>query len=300
MVPRWWPAPAKLNLFLHITGRRDDGYHLLQSAFQLLDYHDYLQFAVRDENVVRLRGGDSRVAPEHDLVVKAAKRLQTTYGCDCGVDIVLKKRIPVGAGLGGASSDAATTLVALNALWGLGLSTEELAAVGLELGADVPVFLRGASAWAEGVGEQLTPLILAECWYVVVYPNCAVATRDVFAEPALTRNSRPMKIADCIAATSGVLDSALSPLAFLHAARNDCEAVVRRRYPAVDEAFRWLSQRGQPRLTGTGASVFVPLSSAEEAERLVRAVPKQWQGFVARGVNHSPLQQVAQELTHNA
>ena len=300
MVPRWWPAPAKLNLFLHITGRRDDGYHLLQSAFQLLDYYDGLQFAVHDEGVVRLRGGVSTVAPDDDLVVKAAKRLQATYGCDRGVDIVLNKRIPIGAGLGGASSDAATTLVALNALWGLGLSIDELAAVGLELGADVPVFLRGTSAWAEGVGEHLTPLTLVELWYLVVYPNCAVATRDVFAEPTLTRNSRPMRISDCFAATSGVSGLALSPLAFLHAARNDCEALVRRRYPAVDEAFRWLSQRGQPRLTGTGACVFVPLSSATEAERLARAVPKQWQAIVARGVNQSPLSQVVQELGRNA
>ena len=237
--------------------------------------------------------------PENDLVVKAAKRLQTSCGCARGVDIVLKKRIPVGAGLGGGSSDAATTLVALNALWGLDLSLNELAAIGVELGADVPVFLRGVSAWAEGVGEQLTPLTLTEQWYLVVYPNCAVSTRDVFAEPTLTRNSRPMRITDCFAAASDASDRALSPLAFFHAARNDCETLVRRRYRAVDEVFRWLSRHGQPRLTGTGAAVFVPLAGAEEAKRVARRVPKQWHGFVARGVNQSPLRGLTESALHN-
>ena len=297
--PSWWPAPAKLNLFLHITGRRDDGYHVLQSAFQLLDYHDDIQFAVRSDGLVHLSGGTPEIPTPSNLVVKAARRLQTHCRCHLGADIVLRKRIPVGAGLGGGSSDAATTLVALNILWQLGLGTDELAALGLELGADVPVFLRGASAWAEGVGEELSPLELAELWYLVLYPNCAVATGEVFADPTLTRNSQPMRMVDCLTAVSATAQGKISPLVFLQSARNDCEALVRQRYRAVDEAFNWLSQYGQARLTGTGAAVFVAISEEEQARQLLGQVPSSWQGFVARGINQSPLRRLVDSMRHS-
>jgi len=270
---RAWPAPAKLNLFLHITGRRPDGYHTLQTVFQLLDYGDELTFDLRPDGVIRRLQGAAGVAEEQDLTVRAAARLQREAGVWQGVDIRVLKRIPMGAGLGGGSSDAATTLVALNALWGVNWPLERLAGLAVELGADVPVFVHGYTAWAEGVGERLRPLRLPERWYVVITPNCTVSTGRVFSDPALTRNTPPIKMVDFAYAET----------------RNDCEHVVRECYPEVARALDWLGRWRGARLTGTGASVFAAFPERAQARRAAAQVPPAWEVFVARGVNRSPL-----------
>ena len=272
-----WPAPAKLNLMLRIVGRRPDGYHLLQTVFQLLDYGDELRFTLRDDGEVRRAGDVPGVAPDADLVVRAARLLQQETGCALGVEIAVQKRIPMGGGLGGGSSDAATTLLALNRLWGLGLDQARLAALGLSLGADVPVFVWGRSAWSEGVGEVLTPLDLPEVWYAVVRPPCAVSTAAVFADPELTRNSPVTTIAAFFAAPR----------------RNDCLPVVRRRYPAVDNALAWLGRFGTAQLTGTGSCVFAAFAREAEAQAVIAVLPPEHEGFVARGLNRSPLLDLA-------
>jgi 4-diphosphocytidyl-2-C-methyl-D-erythritol kinase len=288
-----WPAPGKLNLFLRIVGRRPDGYHLLQTVFQFIDYGDELYFRVRGDGVIRRVHQLEDVAPEQDLTVRAARLLQTAAATRLGADIRLVKRLPLGAGLGGGSSDAASTLVALDRLWRLDLGVERLAELGLRLGADVPVFVHGRAAWAEGVGEQLTPLALKEPWYLLVVPPCRVSTREIFADPELTRNSPPLKISDFHPAAGG------------HAARgngpgingwgvddwggNDCEPVVCRRYPAVAEALAWLARFATPRLTGTGACVFGDFPDETAARRVWKQLPAGWRGFVARGLNRSPL-----------
>jgi len=263
-----WPAPAKLNLFLHVTGRRPDGYHELQTVFQLLDFGDELAFTPRTDGRVLLRSPLPGVAPDDDLTVRAARLLQRAAGCQRGVEIALTKRLPLGGGLGGGSSDAATTLVALNRLWGLGLDTAALAALGRELGADVPVFVHGQSAWAEGVGERLTPLSLPPRWYLVLVPECHVATASIFKAPELTRDSLPIKMPDFLAGRT----------------RNDCEPVVVGRHPEVAEALAALGGRG--RMSGTGACVFAAFDDAASARN---ALPAGWRGFVARGVDRSPL-----------
>lgn len=263
-----WPAPAKLNLFLHITGRRADGYHELQTVFQLLDYGDQLRFSVRADRQVRHLRPLAGVAEEHDLCLRAARLLQAESGTRRGADIELIKHLPLGGGLGGGSSDAATTLVALNALWGTGLSTADLAALGRRLGADVPVFVHGHSAWAEGTGERLTPLMLAPRWYLVLVPACHVATVAIFNTPELTRDSRPITIPDFLAGRT----------------RNDCEPVVVGRYPEVAAALRQLGAAA--RMSGTGACVFAAFADAAAARQ---ALPPGWRGFVARGVDCSPL-----------
>jgi 4-diphosphocytidyl-2-C-methyl-D-erythritol kinase len=270
-----WPAPAKLNLFLHVTGRRPDGYHELQTVFQLLDYGDEIFVEPRMDGRVLRPEGAAGVAAESDLVVRAARRLQAAAGCSQGAEIRVRKRIPLGGGLGGGSSDAATTLVALNRLWGLGWSQERLAALGLELGADVPVFVHGRTAWAEGVGEKLRPLALPPAWYLVVCPDCAVSTARVFADPELTRDTPKTTIKGFVS-TGG---------------RNDCEPVVRRLYPEVGNALDWLAPRARDgaRLTGTGGCVFAGFDSAVEAEAVLAAMPAGWTGFVARGVGESAL-----------
>ncbi|MCO6412592.1 MAG: 4-(cytidine 5'-diphospho)-2-C-methyl-D-erythritol kinase [Thiogranum sp.] len=272
--PSCWPAPAKLNLFLHITGRRADGYHELQTAFQFLDYGDCLEFEITGDGVIELSGGLPDVAPEQDLIVRAARRLAATTGCSRGARIRLDKRIPAGGGLGGGSSDAATTLVALNALWELGLGVDELAQLGLGLGADVPVFVRGFAAWAEGVGEKLTPLSgLDEPWYLVLCPAVSVSTAVVFSDPQLTRNAPRLKIR-----------------AFLSGAGSNClQPVVVRRYPQVGEALAWLSRHRDARMTGSGACVFAAFAEREQAESVLHELPAPWTGFVARGCNRSPL-----------
>ncbi len=276
-----WPAPAKLNLFLHVLGRRDDGYHRLQTVFQFLDYGDNIHFAVRDDGLIRRAGFIAGIPEEHDLTVRAARLLQTASGSRRGADIALDKRLPTGGGLGGGSSDAATVLVALNQLWGLGISAPELAALALELGADVPVFVAGHAAWAEGVGEQLSPVTLPEPWFLVVCPAVTVSTADVFSASELTRNTRPITISDFLAGQ----------------AHNDCEPLVRRRYPAVDTALDWLSGHGNARMTGTGACIFAAFDTAAKAQTVRRALPTGWKAFVARGCNRSPLLDRLQEST---
>ncbi len=286
---RVWPAPAKLNLFLHVTGRRADGYHTLQTVFQFLDYGDELRLRVRRDGEIRRHGLVEGVAPERDLTVRAARLLQSTGATPLGADIEVTKRIPVEAGLGGGSSDAATTLVALNRLWELGLPLEALAELGLRLGADVPVFVHGRAAWAEGVGEILTPVALDEPWYLVVDPGCRISTAEVFSAPALTRSTPPLKMNDLVQSNRSGDSYCLKARRLLELARNDCEAWVRGRYPEVDQVLRWLSAFGPARMTGTGACCFVPLASEQEGSGLLEAMPGRWRGFVARGLNLSPL-----------
>jgi len=268
-----WPAPAKLNLFLHITGRRADGYHLLQTAFQFLDYGDELHFHPRPDGVISLRASYPGIDPERDLIVRAARLLGAESGATNGADIEVRKHLPMGGGLGGGSSDAATTLVALNHLWGTGLEPERLAALGLSLGADVPVFVHGRAAWAEGVGEVLTPIEPPQPWFAVLSPGVTVATAEIFHAPDLTRNTPAITIRDFIAGAGG----------------NDCERTVRRACPQVAEALDWLGQRATARLTGTGSCVFAAFGSKPEADAIIRQLPAPWNGFVARGLNRSPL-----------
>jgi len=271
----WWPAPAKLNLFLHITGRRADGYHELQTVFQILDFGDRLYFKVRDDSEIRRRTVLEGVEPERDLTVRAARLLQQHTGCHLGADISVEKHIPMGGGLGGGSSDAATVLVALNQLWQTGLDINELAQLGLTLGADVPVFVRGETAWGEGIGEILTPVPLPQSWFLVLCPNVSVPTADLFASSQLTRDARPIKIRDYLAG----------------AGSNVFEPLVRGRYPAVNEAMNWLTQQSgvTARMTGTGSSIFVALNDEQQAQALVKRVPEPWQAFYALGINQSPL-----------
>lgn len=268
-----WPAPAKINLMLRITGRRPDGYHLLQTAFQFIDLADDLFFSVRADSVIRRTGSNAGIPEKDDLVVRAAQLLQTHAGCDQGADIQVEKRIPMGAGLGGGSSDAATTLVALNRLWRCGLDTETLMALGLQLGADVPIFVHGHAAWAEGVGERLSAISPPEPHYLVIVPPVHVDTGKVFQDPELTRNSPRITIRDFLAGEQG----------------NDCLAVVRNRYPRVAEAFDWLAERATTRMTGTGACVFAECESERQGAQWLRELPEGMTGFVVRGLNRSPL-----------
>lgn len=275
--PDWWPAPAKLNLMLRIVGRRADGYHLLQTVFQFLDWGDELAFEPTADPAIRLQTPTAGVDPDSDLTVRAARLLQQAAGQGWsrpqGARIRVRKRVPMGGGLGGGSSDAATTLVALDRLWGLGLGERRLAELGLALGADVPVFVAGHAAWAEGVGERLRPIEPEEPWYLVLHPGVSVATGAVFAHPDLTRDSPIGKMADFLR-DGGV---------------NDCEPIVRRCQPAVGAALDWLGAYAPARLTGTGACVFAAFASRERAAEVARRVPSRWQGFVARGCNRSAL-----------
>lgn len=267
-----YPAPAKLNLFLHVTGRRPDGYHLLQSVFRLLDYGDTLRLTPRqDGRIVRVT--DMAVPAEQDLTVRAARLLQQASGCPSGVDISLEKRIPMGGGLGGGSSDAATVLLALNRLWDLHLPRLELQRLGLQLGADVPVFIFGENAFAEGVGELLQPVALPPAWYVVIEPPVAVPTAEIFSAPELTRDTTSIKIRDLFTAELG----------------NDLQAVVCKRYPQVAECLEWLGRHGKARMTGSGACVFAEFVSEYEARQVLARKPARWRGFVARGLERHPL-----------
>jgi 4-diphosphocytidyl-2-C-methyl-D-erythritol kinase len=274
MTSRHWPAPAKLNLILHITGQRQDGYHLLQTVFQFIDFSDLLDFNLRDDAVITRQSDWQGVAEADDLIIRAAKALQQASACRLGADIILQKKLPVGGGLGGGSSDAATTLVALNHLWGLDLSVDQLAEIGLQLGADVPVFVRGKAAWAEGVGEQLTAIEPEEPWYLVLRPDCNVSTEEVFNSSDLTRNTPAIRIRD-----------------FLEdGGRNDCESVVRNLYPQVAEALDWLGQFAVARMTGTGSCIFAGFDKQQQAESVYEKLPQGWEGFVVKGLNNSPLQ----------
>lgn len=271
--PLIWPAPAKLNLFLHVLGRRDDGYHRLQTLFQFLDYGDELSFELRRDGVIDRPEGSQEIAVEDDLVVRAARVLQAASGTTQGANIRLLKRTPMGAGLGGGSSDAATTLVALNHLWGLELGLDALAALGLKLGADVPVFVRGVAAWAEGVGEVLTPVELPEPWYAVIAPDVLVSTAAIFSAPELRRDHASITLED-----------------YEHGAgMNDCAPVTCARYPAVADALGWLSRAAPARMSGTGCAVFAAFADQRAARAAIEGIPKTWRGFVARGLNVSPL-----------
>jgi len=280
-LPETWPAPAKLNLSLHIVGRRADGYHLLQSAMQIVDLCDELHFYKRPPGVIERVGGNADIPAESDLIVRAARLLATRYEVFNGVGIEIHKRIPIQGGMGGGSSDAATVLVALNHLWRLDVQLDELAALGLELGADVPVFVRGHSAWAEGVGEQLTPCDFPEQVFLVLKPQAGVSTADVFQDAELTRNS-PVTTIRAFLAGGG---------------RNDCTAVVRKRSREIAEALDWLDEFGEARLTGTGACAFVAMTDGAAARRAAARVPARWSSFVVRGLNRSPL---LDRLAHEA
>lgn len=272
-----WPAPAKINLFLHIVGRRDDGYHLLQTAFQFLDYGDDLGFRLIDDDRV-LRAHELANMPEDtDLSVRAAKLLKRASGYSNGVEITLNKRLPLGGGLGGGSSDAATTLIALNRLWDTRLSIDELASLGLALGADVPVFVRGHAAWAEGVGERLTPIDPPEPWRVVIAPPVNVSTSEIFKQFALNRAltpyTPPRTIRDL---REGQVENELEPL-------------VRKQYPDVERAFELLLPHGRPRMTGSGGCVYIEVTDAEHGRQIVSSLPAGFTGFVARTMNRHPL-----------
>ena len=283
--PEWssWPAPAKLNLFLQITGRRPDGYHQLQSVFRLLDWGDTLHLRVRDDGVVARHGESvAGVAEADDLMVRAAKLLQFVSKTAKGADIYVEKRIPAGGGFGGGSSDAATVLVAMDQLWGLGVGVDRLAELGLQLGADVPVFVRGDNAWAEGIGEKLTPVVLPQAWYVLADPGIHVPTGELFQAPDLTRNAAPAKIADFV--SGNVLGNAFEP-------------VLRRREPAIEAAFAALSRIGTPRLTGSGSGCFVEFADRASAEAALADLPDGLRAWMAAGAERSPLQ-VALAKTH--
>jgi 4-diphosphocytidyl-2-C-methyl-D-erythritol kinase len=276
MTDAWtaWPAPAKLNLFLHIVGRRADGYHRLQTVFQLLDWGDTIRLRVREDGVISRVAGLENVAAEDDLVVRAARALQSASGCKFGADIAVEKRIPAGAGLGGGSSDAATVLVALNMLWNTRLSADALAEIGRKLGADVPVFVRGRSAWAEGVGDELTAIDLPPRHFVIVDPQIAVSTAALFQAPELTRDTPPTTISRYLAGMETA--NAFAP-------------VARRRFPRVAAALDWLGRFGEARLSGSGGCGFAAVASQRDAEDIVRQCPPPFRAWTARGVNRSPL-----------
>ncbi len=269
------PCPAKINLFLRITGRRDDGYHNLQTVFQLLDYGDSLSLTTRDDTKLILESPLSGVDHEDNLIIRAARLLQQRSQCHQGATLKLTKRLPMGGGIGGGSSDAASTLLGLNALWKTGLSLQELSELGATLGADVPVFVLGRSAWAEGVGERLEPIDIPQRHYVVLRPPCEIATREIFLHEQLTRNDPPIKIA---AFLEGHLE-------------NSCEKLVRKLYPDVDKALIWLNHFAPSKLTGTGSCVFASFENESQARQVFAQRPKQYSGFVAKGVNQSPLHQ---------
>ncbi|MGB5309388.1 MAG: 4-(cytidine 5'-diphospho)-2-C-methyl-D-erythritol kinase [Arenicellales bacterium] len=267
------PAPAKLNLFLHITGRRADGYHELQTVFQFIDLQDTITLANRSDQQINRVTRWSEVAEADDLMVRAAQKLANSCGISAGVDIAIEKHIPMGAGLGGGSSDAATVLCGLNLLWGLDLSNRELADIGITLGADVPIFIHGHAAWAEGTGEILTSIDPPEDNYLLIVPPAHVSTAEIFNHPALTRDSSPIKIADFLEGQG----------------HNDLEAVVRQEYPVIDDTMNWLQHFSNARMTGTGAGVFITTDSAREAQNIAQQAPADWRCFVTRGLNTSPL-----------
>ena len=274
------PAPAKLNLMLHILGRRGDGYHNLQTLIQFIDHGDTLAFARRDDGQLHLHDPQTGVAVESNLIMRSARLLQDYSGCRLGADIWLQKRLPMGAGLGGGSSDAATTLLGLNRLWKLEISNQTLAELGLQLGADVPVFVNGQAAFVEGIGEQLQPVQLPEPWFLVVAPSVSISTAQVFNAPELTRNT-PASTVRAVISGGG---------------HNDCQAVVAKRYPEVRNALSWLAVYTDARLTGSGGCVFGSFANKAEADKVAQRLPATLPGFVAKGCNLSPLHQRLQQL----
>ena len=273
------PAPAKLNLFLHVVGRRADNYHQLQTLFRFIDLHDTLHFTLRDDGVVRRTHAIEGIAEEQDLCVRAARLLQSETGCAQGVDIAVEKHIPMGGGLGGGSSDAATTLIALNRLWSLGLSRARLMQLGLRLGADVPVFVFGENAFAEGVGEKLQAYPLPEAWYVVLFPPVQVPTAQIFAHPELTR--------DTVSITMRALSE--GHLSGGRQLRNDLQAIACKLYPEVARHIAWLADFGKAMMTGSGACVFAEFAGRSEAEAVLQRLPHDMHGAVAKGLTRHPL-----------
>ena len=281
----WWPAPAKLNLFLQVVGRRADGYHDLQTAFQLVDLCDRLAFEPDPQGQIQRLEGPEAIPPATDLAVRAAETLRATAQAEglgdlaaaTGARLYIRKRIPWGGGLGGGSSDAATALKVLNLVWNIGYSDAKLAEIGLKLGADVPVFVHGSTAFGEGLGDKLSPLELPESWFLIIHPGIAVSTAAVFQAPELTRNSPLLTIPGFLASGG----------------RNDCEPVVRARFPQVAEALDWLGSHAPARLTGTGSCIFARFDSAAAAERIAARVPEQsgWKVWVVRGLTRSPLEE---------
>jgi 4-diphosphocytidyl-2-C-methyl-D-erythritol kinase len=269
----YFPAPAKLNLFLHVTGRRPDGYHLLQTVFRLLDYGDEVGFRIRQDGEIRRTGRIRGIADDHDLTLRAAHLLRSVSGSRMGADIDLIKRLPVGGGLGGGSSDAATTLIVLNRLWSLGIPLARLQTLALELGADVPVFVFGRTAFAEGIGERLQTIHVDPAWYLVVVPQVTVSTAEIFSAPELTRNSKAIKIAAFSIAEG----------------HNDLAPVACKRYPEIARCLKWLEQFGKAAMSGSGASVFVAFENETSARAALSELPADMKGFVARGLDRHPL-----------
>ena len=267
-----WLAPAKLNLFLHITGRNSAGYHLLQTVFQFIDYYDELEFETRPDDQVRQARTLEKISEDEDLAVRAARELQAATGCKKGVNISIKKNIPTGSGLGGGSSDAATTLIALNKIWNLGLDRRNLAEIGLKIGADVPVFVHGFNAWAEGIGEQLTPIELKTSCFVVVIPPIHVSTAEIFSNLKLTPAPKPIKIRDFLAGR-GV---------------NHLQSVTCELYPQVQLVINWLSGYGKAQMSGSGAAVFMETNTQQQAMDIVKSTPEDWKAFFARGLTKHP------------
>ena len=274
------PSPAKLNLFLYITGQRPNGYHELQTLFQFLDYGDTLTFTPNDSGEIRLLTPIDGVDDQHNLIVKAAKMLKPYAADHCGVDISLHKILPMGGGLGGGSSNAATTLVALNTLWQCNLSQEQLAEIGLKLGADIPIFIYGHAAFAEGIGEKLIPITPTEKWYLVAHPGISIPTETIFNDPELKRDSEKRDVNELLK----------QPFA------NNCEDIARKRYPEVEQLISWLLQYAPSRLTGTGACVFAEFDTESTARAVLNKAPDWLQGFVAKGVNVSPLSRTMSAL----
>ncbi|CAH0202459.1 4-diphosphocytidyl-2-C-methyl-D-erythritol kinase [Massilia sp. Bi118] len=286
------PAPAKLNLFLHVTGRRADGYHLLQSVFQLIDHGDTLDFDLReDERIVRVNEVPG-VPEEQDLIVRALRALQAEYQrrhgkLPPGIAVQIEKRLPMGGGLGGGSSDAATALMAANYLWQAGLSTTELMTIGLPLGADIPFFLFGETAFAQGVGDDLQAVPGPDCWYVVIEPGVSVPTAAIFTAPDLTRNTKPVTVADFLGHKPESKDSG-------GFGKNDLQDVAARLFPPVAEAVEWLGNHGAARMTGSGACVFGAFSTEQEAEQVLMQVPAKWTAWKARSLTKHPMKSLLQ------
>ena len=274
--PLTFPAPAKLNLFLHVTGRREDGYHLLQTAFQLIDRCDTVEIKIRQDQIIKRKNTIPEIPEENDLVIKAAKLLQEHTACKKGANITLNKILPTGGGLGGGSSDAATTLIALNRLWHCGLTRKELMQLGLQLGADVPFFIFGQNAFAEGIGEQLQAITTEETWFVVIEPGIHIPTPTIFSSKELTRNTNPVKISDF---SSDIKNQW----------KNDLQDVACALFPEVEKAIKWLNQFGKAKMTGSGACVFCAFSDKVTAENIVKQVPKQWVSWKAKALQIHPL-----------
>lgn len=267
------PSPAKLNLFLHINARRSDGYHNIQTAFQFLDFGDELEFETRSDRSIHVTMSDATIAQQDNLIFKAASLLQAQTDCHLGANIYCRKKIPLGAGLGGGSSNAATTLLALNYLWESHLDSKALRVLARTLGADVPIFMYGQAAWAEGVGDQLQPINVAQKWYLLLLPPCQISTAKIFSDPELTRNTPKITIQQFLS----------------DAGQNDCEKIVKRHYPIVNQAIECLSQYAPAKLTGTGSAVFAAFDSAQEANDIGSRLSQPFRYIVTKGLNESPL-----------